>query len=784
MKDQLRGLWIAMRPYAFPASIMPALIAAAVLLCGCAAEHPAVVGLLDQIPEPEAAGPWRVVADIGSIDDEIRYGDQIAAIGLRAESRSLLGQGQQVELKVRASLSEDEIMLCSLFPKEPIDFSHPVVLVAKGDGDSSRSEVFLRKRTQLWLEVPHEGVTTLAIRFPLPRDEEIPIQGVRILAMPRATDNWERERARALASLDVRGFGDTPDGMLMMRKFPLSANGVTRDCVALVGQDTLSLTLPKRDVEARVQFHSAELLGIAGVRAEIWIDGQWREAPLQDSPGTRDGPWLTHTLKEPLPDRCDSLRFISEGRPSEVIAIGEPVILTRRSMPPGAYNVILIDLDTMRADRLGSHGYTTRPTSTRLDSIADEKGFFIFRKAYSAGPVTVPATAKFMTSRFLNIHTEEVVPRQYTTLSEILRKNGYYCAAFTGGGALRTPGFEQGFHEFHYPLDGYGKVEDVFPPLRAWLRGTPPRPFFLFVHTYESHVPYTRDRFCRELPRGRLGDLSAGENPIDPSSIPWQHLTPAETTYVQAAYDGGVANACDATVGLFALLDSLRFWSNTVVIVLSDHGEEFWDHSRLYAEHSASSVHTELLSVPFYLHAPGISCRGTRYVDIPISTVDLMPTVCELLGLTVPQGCDGASVRPLLEMKTQHRVVPVLALNDKCRSKTRRACLISGSMKYIAILDEKGAAGVARRDPYSLEPALYFLDEDPAETRNRLADEPGIARAMAESLQSALTRAERPLQPKTRPRIFSPTGELREQLRLLGYLSESESESDSNGDAR
>ena len=240
--------------------------------------------------------------------------------------------------------------------------------------------------------------------------------------------------------------------------------------------------------------------------------------------------------------------------------------------------MILIDLDTMRADRLGCYGYDSRPTCGRLDSLVKERGFHLFKNAFSSASWTTPATAKFLASRNIDFDTQEQgIPRGYRLFAEMLRTHGYYCAAFTGGGYLRTPGFEQGFHEYRWSRES-GKAEDTFVPAASWLESAPIQPFFLFLHTYESHMPYTRDVLCKGLPSGRLGDLTQGEPLIPRASTVCSELTPAESLYMQAAYDGGVRVSCDATADFLLLLDEYDLWKDTVVVILSDHGEEFWDH--------------------------------------------------------------------------------------------------------------------------------------------------------------------------------------------------------------
>ena len=776
--NRLKVLWNAMRSYALPTSIMPTLIGAVVTLSACSSDRSSVVGLLDQIPELAPAGPWRVVVDIASVTDELLGGLRITATGLRFDEKGPAGQGQPVELAVGVDVAEGEILLCALESSGPVSHDVPMVVVLSGRDDSIRTEVAVKGRTQFRLAAPKGGAEKLAIRFPLPTDRAVPFSSIRILSMPPECYEEERTRAWLLNAAAGYGSGGATNEMLVLRKFPLQLEGVTRDCIVLVGEDTLSLDLPEPTGGAKVEFWSVAFRREQGLRVEIRREGEWREAPLGDAGGSSDGPWRNHALDLPLPNGCDSLRIISEGRYFDLTAVGEPVMVTRNRGQSDMCNVILVDLDTMRADRLGSYGYTARPTSDRLDSAARAKGFFVFRHAYSAAPHTLAATAKFMTSRYLDIHKAHALPRQYTTLAEVLRSHGYYCAAFTSGGSLCSPGLEQGFHEYHYCPRGEGKVEEVFPSVCDWLARKPSSPFFLFVHTYESHTPYTRDTFCRGLARGRLGDLSKGERLFPPDMDSWRRkeLSPAERTYVQAAYDGGVATACDATADLFRLLESLHLWSRSTVVVLSDHGEEFWDHSDRYACHLPSSVYGELLNVPFFLFTPHPTGRGMTQIDAPVSTVDLVPTVCDLLGIEPPPACDGVSLAPLLERKPLLREVPVLATNVWRESSmqrawsVRRACLISETRKYIEALEDGYGGGPKETDPYSREPALYFLDTDPGERQNRLHETPEIAQMTADSLHAALERAEKPLELGAPTSAFSPGADLREQLRLLGYM--------------
>jgi len=464
------------------------------------------------------------------------------------------------------------------------------------------------------------------------------------------------------------------------------------------------------------------------------------------------------------------------------IGIAEPVLLPGKGRAPAAPNLVLVVLDTLRADRLGCYGYTERPTSERLDRTLEEWGSALFSQAHSASPWTIPSTAKFMSSRFLDFHGVRRIPESTTMLAEFLRAEGYYCAAFTGGGMVAVPGMEQGFHEYRWS-SGFGKVEGSFPQAGQWLRQWDGGPFFLFVHTYETHRPYIRDTFCRDLPRGRLGDLSAGEPLFNREVNTVTPFTAEEQAYVQAAYDGGVFHACEATADLMDILDQTGKRRNTVLVILSDHGEELWDRHPLVGAHG-HSLHREMLEVPLIIHGSETAGRGLAILEEPVSTVDLPPTAADLLGLSWESEADGVSVLPLITGGEIHRTIPILA--DLRRSPihpeiTPQACVIEDGIKYIEPLAPETAAGVG---PLSgvvppTVPGIFRLAGDPGERENLAASDIALAGRMRDLLRRAMNDALQPGAPSGEPAAESDsplTEELADQLRALGYVARTETD--------
>ncbi len=218
----------------------------------------------------------------------------------------------------------------------------------------------------------------------------------------------------------------------------------------------------------------------------------------------------------------------------------------------------------------------------------------------------------------------------------------------------------------------------------------------MFLHTYEPHVPYTRDIFFEDLPHLSLEKPSLRAKLLlsDAQHIYDSNLTKVESLYVQAAYDGGIRTACDATVDFLLLLEELNLWRDTVVIILSDHGEEFWEHSETFGHHPLASLHGELLRVPFMIFAPSIRKGGLTSIHTEATTVDLAPTVLDLLDLVTEEKWDGVSLLPAMEQGRIVREVPILGTNWPDRqhaNAVRRACVISEGKKYIGLMSGQGS---------------------------------------------------------------------------------------------
>jgi peptidyl-prolyl cis-trans isomerase A (cyclophilin A) len=314
-------------------------------------------------------------------------------------------------------------------------------------------------------------------------------------------------------------------------------------------------------------------------------------------------------------------------------------------------DVILVVIDTLRADRLGTYGYT-RPTSPRIDALAKES--LVFDRAYANAPWTLPSFASILTGLLPHDHkvgrdpvrvsTYGRVENDLETLAELAKTKGYRTAAYVNNSYLaREFGFQQGFDVYDWvgaSDEVYRSDRDTVDKALAWLTTgdatTPRAPAFVLIHFMEPHMDYG----VNEKLRGTFAPTTNPPVPVPfgPQDVwgPWMTgaVTPPPEvqTYVKALYDEDVL---DADQGVGALLDRIGNRPNTIIAVTADHGEEQWDHGGFEHGHS---LHSELLHVPLIVHGPGIE---PKRVATPVSHVDLFQGLVHRIGITSVPGTSG-----------------------------------------------------------------------------------------------------------------------------------------------
>ncbi len=416
---------------------------------------------------------------------------------------------------------------------------------------------------------------------------------------------------------------------------------------------------------------------------------------------------------------------------------------------PRPPNVLLITVDTLRADRLGFYGYQP-PTSPELDAFA--AGAVVFDTAMASAPWTLPALASVLTSEYTSTHGcwkhSMVLDESFTTLPEILLAAGYDTAGIVIQRFVTTRyGLMQGivhFDDSHtytdpqpaHSITSQGVSDKALRFLEQKAAAPERGPWFLWLHYMDPHGLYV------EHPGITEAFVSAGEKPREQRQA---ELYDGEIRYT----DGQIGRVLEG-------LERHGFGPETVVVFLSDHGEELQDHGRMGHGHT---VFQELVRVPFVIRAPG--CAPAR-VSTVVRQVDVLPTVLELCRVPVPQGIAGRSLVPLLRGEAMEEV-PALVELALGRGDTLDA-LRKGALKVVATSKEGGFR------------ALYDVSEDPLETRDLREERPEEFRLLREELERlrgiALERAR--LFGTAREIAFTP-GEAQD-LHDLGYGGTGEDE--------
>ncbi len=392
-------------------------------------------------------------------------------------------------------------------------------------------------------------------------------------------------------------------------------------------------------------------------------------------------------------------------------------------------NVVLVTLDTLCPDRLACYGNSNVETPN-LDRVA-QRGV-LFENAVAQAPLTAPSHASIFTGMYPTVHKVRdtggfVLKPSSTTLAEVLRGEGWDTAAFVGASVLkRRFGFDQGFavYDDEMPKSGESTTGEEYPERRAgevverairWLGSQSGQPFFLWVHVFDPHYPYDPPSPFREQYKGRL-------------------------------YDGEVAYT-DQQIG--RLLDAVARKSppeKTLIAVLSDHGESFSEHGE-YAH--GVFLYDTTLRIAFLIEGPGVP-KGMR-VREQARSIDLLPTLLEVLGGRAPQNTQGVSLAPAFAgtpARTTYSYAETLFPRLNMGWAELRS-VRTNRWKYV-------------RAP---KPELYDLLNDPGELKNVIGKHPSEVQDLENRLRAvAGNQGEEKLE--TAPMDRNTV----KQLKSLGYL--------------
>ncbi len=383
-------------------------------------------------------------------------------------------------------------------------------------------------------------------------------------------------------------------------------------------------------------------------------------------------------------------------------------------------NVLVITIDTLRADHLHSYGYD-KPTSPRIDAFAEDA--VLFEKVFCQSPETLPSHTSIFTGMHPRTHKaishESKVDPQITTLAEILAKRGYTTGAIISSHVLDAKyGLDQGFRSYlaiHYAFPDRKRQEmnerEEDPTTDAaitWLRSKKNDRFFLWIHWFHPHRPYNPPPRYRETFAGNYaGPAAVDQN--DWAMKVWKErigLAEKDIAYMRGLYDGEVAFT-DVQVGrVLDELASLDLAKNTLVVVTSDHGEILYDHEYYFGHDIA--LYDECTMIPLVIRIPTLEAAQHRAKGLTQS-IDIFPTILEALRIECPRDVEGKSLVPVIkgaaDATTQYAFSETFPFPEKCLPRH-------------AVRTEDSKLIWREDPPATVTKEFYDLKADPGEARN------------------------------------------------------------------
>ncbi|MFH1311767.1 MAG: sulfatase [Candidatus Eisenbacteria bacterium] len=393
-------------------------------------------------------------------------------------------------------------------------------------------------------------------------------------------------------------------------------------------------------------------------------------------------------------------------------------------------NVVLIGVDTLRPDHMASYGYRhdTMPNTGRLAAEG-----VLFENTVAPSPWTLPSFATIFTSLYPTqhgaVHFRNTIRDECPTLAELLKANGYATYGVVNAPYLKAQyKLNRGFDFYNLtPIDGRN-AEGTTSDALDWIDMRGNAPFFLFVHYFDPHLPYSPpapyDTIFDPDYSGRL------RNVYDPKRLPairlrkfdeMKAVSQDDWDHIRSLYDGEVAFTDEAVGSLLEGLEEKGLLKNTLIVFLSDHGEEFYEHDGFEHGHS---LYDELLRVPLIFSLPGRLPEGVR-IGRQVRLVDIAPTILDLLGLEPDPRFEGVSLKPLLTGEGSvvankgALLPPEIAYAEAILYGTEQKSVTAYPWKFIY-------------DMATAKRTCFNLAEDPGE-RNDISDAPSQSLSLLET---------------------------------------------------
>lgn len=430
-------------------------------------------------------------------------------------------------------------------------------------------------------------------------------------------------------------------------------------------------------------------------------------------------------------------------------------------------NIILISVDTLRADHLGCYGYD-RNTTLNIDRLARDS--VLFTNAIAQSSWTLPSHMSLFTGLYPSGHgvifDDRRLSERHITLAEILKKNGYRTVAFTDGGYVSQKFGYRGFDQFESNKHGSGQdgIESIYRKAVDWLRKNPSNqdsgPFFLFLHTYQPHAPYDPPpAYDIYSDKSYRGIVVVPENGNDYYESIKSGMSREDYLYVIDKYDGDIRYTDHFLGKLFDELENLELYDESMIIITSDHGENFLDHPDSgisYVGHN--ELYDEIVKVPLIIKTSKFP--ENKVIGSQVESIDIMPTVLELLNIAIPGEVEGEGLVKLVKKGSHDEAFAFSERFLKPHNEHDEYRMIRSSNRKLLLR--------SRNEPELLELELYDLENDPEEKRNLYADGAGSGKLLLRKLEAWVSAQKE----KTRPADKIELDEqLERQLKGLGYMN-------------
>lgn len=328
---------------------------------------------------------------------------------------------------------------------------------------------------------------------------------------------------------------------------------------------------------------------------------------------------------------------------------------------PPRPNIILISIDTLRADHLGCYGYS-KNTSPNIDRFAGEN--VLYKNAFAQAPYTLPSHASMFTSLYPNQHLAvQALSEDHITMAEMLKVEGYATYAITGGGLVSERfGLMQGFDSVEYNKDsGYisedREIHSKILTSLSLLKDVK-QPFFLFLHSYQVHVPYLHPKEYDIFYEGKYNGKITGDfiedmkyqardelKNVDKQNsfkiIRFFKLSDENRKRMISHYDQGIYYTDTELQIFFDALKKAGMYEDSLIVLTSDHGDEFFEHGGWQHGHT---LYNELIHVPMIIKYPGFMKQKPAEYDFTARLIDILPTMLDVIQVTTPYHLEGQSL--------------------------------------------------------------------------------------------------------------------------------------------